>query len=160
MHRIARTRFRTGNMRNVSAIVGLALLGIASLQSCATIATTGSESCTTVLKPLVIQVEFPGTQRKISTGAVREKYFNQLNEYVREMSYNRVCIKGEVTDKWYKLPNPISNYWVPWQNLEVDPSHIRNLVSDTLKLKRTGGLLTTSDNPRPPRNFNRRRCVA
>jgi hypothetical protein len=132
MHRIARTRFLTGNVRNVSTIVSLALLGIAGLQSCATISTTGSESCTTVLKPLVIQVDFPGTQRKISTGAVREKYFNQLNEYVREMSYNRVCIKGEVTDRWYKLPNPISNYWVPWQNLEVDASHIHNLVSNAL----------------------------
>lgn len=132
MYRIARASFQPRNLRTVFAIVGLALLGIASLQSCATIVTNGHGTCTTVLKPLVIQVEFPGTRRNISTGSVREKFLDQLDAYVREMSYNRVCIKGEITDKWYKLPSPISNYWIPWQNLQVDRSIVRNLVSDSL----------------------------
>ena len=132
MHRIARTSFQARNLRDVAAIVGLALLGIASFQSCAAIDTNGHGACTTVLKPLVIQVEFPGTRRNISTGSVREKFLDQLDAYVREMSYNKVCIKGEITDKWYKLPGPISNYWIPWQNLQVDRSIVRNLVSDSL----------------------------
>ena len=132
MHRIARTSFQPRNFRTVAAIVGLALLGIASLQSCAAIDTNGHGACTTVLKPLVIQVEFPGTWRNISTGSVRKKYLDQLDAYVREMSYNRVCIKGEITDKWYKLPSPISNYWIPWQNRQVNRSIVRNLVSDSL----------------------------
>jgi len=132
MHRIARTSFQPRNLRIVAAIVGLALLGIASLQSCAAIDTNGHGACTTVLKPLVIKVEFPGTWRNISTGSVRKKYLDQLDAYVREMSYNRVCIKGEITDKWYKLPSPISNYWIPWQNRQVNRSIVRNLVSDSL----------------------------
>jgi len=132
MHRIAIARLHPGNLGNAAAIAGLALLCVARVQSYAANDTNGQEACITVLRPLVIQIEFPGTRKNISTGAVRGKFLDQLDEYVREMSYNKVCIKGEITDKWYKLPSPISNYWVPWQNQQVNRSHVRNLVSDSL----------------------------
>jgi len=105
---------------------------MASIQSYAASDTNGQAACATVMKPLVIQIEFPGISRNISSRAVKEKYLDELDEYIREMSNNRVCIKGEVTEKWYKLPNPISNYWVPWQNLQVNRSNLHNLVFDSL----------------------------
>ncbi len=126
MHRIPK------RLRNVGAIVGFALLCVASFQAYAASDASRQETCITVLKPLVIQVEFPGTWRNITTGSVKKKFLNELDEYIREMSHNRVCIKGEVTEKWYKLPNPISNYWVPWQNQQVNRSNLRNLVRDSL----------------------------
>jgi len=129
---MTQTIFQTNILRNVVAIVGLALICTASVQSYATSDTNGQAACVTVLKPLVIQVEFPGTWRNISTGSVREKFLDQLDEYVREMSHNRVCIKGDISDKWYKLPNPIANYWIPWQNQQANKSNLRNLVSDSL----------------------------
>jgi len=132
MHQQAIASLQPQNLRNVATIVCLTLLYATSFPSYAANDTSGREVCTTVLKPLVIQVEFPSTRRSISTGVVKDKFLNQLDEYVREMSYNKMCIKGEVTDKWYKLPNPISNYWVPWQNLQVNRSNLRNLVSDSL----------------------------
>lgn len=132
MNRMAQTIFQKNILRNVVAIVGLALICMASVQSYAASDTNGQAACVTVLKPLVIQVEFPGTWRNISTDSVREKFLDQLDEYVREMSHNRVCIKGDISDKWYKLPNPIANYWIPWQNQQANKSNLRNLVSDSL----------------------------
>lgn len=133
MHRIVReSRFQLGILRKVSAIVGIGLISVTSCQSYAANDAGGKEACGTVLKPLVIQIGFPGTSRNISTGTVRKKFLDELDEYTREMSHNRVCIKGEVTENWYPLPNPIANYWVPWQNLQVDKSKLRSLVRDSL----------------------------
>jgi len=126
MHRISR------RSRNVAAIVGFALLCMASFQTYAANDASGQEACKTVLKPLVIQIEFPDTSRDISTDSVRKKFLDELDEYTREMSHNSVCIKGEITDKWYKLANPVANYWVPWQNQRVNKSNLRNLVIDSL----------------------------
>jgi hypothetical protein len=96
--------------------------------------TTANESCSTVLKPLVIQIEFPGTWKSINTRTVRNKFLEQLDEYVRDVSYGKVCIKGEITDKWYELAKPISAYWVPWQNQQANRSNLRNLVSESLSV--------------------------
>ncbi|MBI3561284.1 MAG: hypothetical protein HY080_06160 [Gammaproteobacteria bacterium] len=132
MHRIARTTFQPNTLRKVIVIVGLANICLASVQSCAANDTNGQAACATVLRPLVIQVEFPDISRNISSKAVKEKYLDELDEYIRDVSHNRVCIEGKVTEKWYKLPKPISDYWVPWQNQRANKSNLRNLVSDSL----------------------------
>jgi len=133
MHRIAPAlRFPPGNFRRVAAIAGIVLLSLAGSQSHAASDPNRPGECITTLKPLVIQVEFPGTAKNISTDTVREKFLDELDGYIREMSHNRVCIKGEVTEKWYSMPNPIAGYWVPWQNQQVNKSNLRNLVSDSL----------------------------
>lgn len=132
MYRMAQTMHRSNILKNFVAIVGLVFICIASIPSYAAGDTNGQAACATVLKPLVIQIEFPGTSRKISSRAVKEKFLDELDEYIREMSHSKVCIKGAVTEKWYKLPNPIANYWIPWQNQQANKSNLRNLVSDSL----------------------------
>lgn len=135
MGRTAMARFQPKSSRNLAATVALVVLNaacIAGPPASTAGETSGRETCTTVLRPLVIQVEFPGTRRHISTAGVREKFLDQLDRYVREMSYEKVCIRGEVTPRWYPLPNPITSYWVPWQNLRVDKSNVRRLVRDSL----------------------------
>lgn len=129
MHRMAQPRFHPSIFRNLVAILGLA---VACMTSDAASDTSGQPACSTVLKPLVIQVEFPGVSRTINSRAVKEKYLDELDEYIREMSSSKVCLMGEVTEKWYRLPNPIAAYWIPWQNLRADKLNLRNLVSDSL----------------------------
>jgi hypothetical protein len=132
MHRISGTEFQQNTLRDVVVILGIAFLCMASVQTHAASDTNEQAACATVLKPLVIQVEFPGTWRSISSSAVKTKFLDELDEYIREASYGKVCIKGEITDKWYTLQNPIANYWIPWQNHRADKSNLRNLVSDSL----------------------------
>lgn len=134
MRWVVRTENGSNIFREVIAIVGSAIMCIASGQTLAASDTNGNETCSTVLRPLVIQIEFPGTWKSISTQTVRDKFIDQLDEYVRDMSYGKVCIKGEVIDNWYKLPNPISAYWVPWQNQQANRSNLRNLVNDSLSV--------------------------
>ena len=124
--------FQPKKIRIVVVLIGIALMCVASFQSYAASDTNGPGACTIVLKPLVIQVEFPGTWSSITTRSVKEKFLNELDEYIQEMSYGRVCVRGVVTEKWYKLPNPVSHYSVPWQNQQVNRSNLRNLVSDSL----------------------------
>lgn len=113
-------------------LIGIAFMCVANFQSYAASDTNGTGACTTVLKPLVIQVEFPGTWSSITTRSVKEKFLNELDEYIREMSYGKVCVRGVVTEKWYKLPNPVSHYYVTWQNQQANRSNLRSLVSDSL----------------------------
>lgn len=117
--------------KNIVFIVPLVLLcSVAFRASGASYEDT--KPCATTLKPLVIQIEFPGTWKNISTDKVRTKFLDDLDVYIREMTQGSVCVKGEITAKWYKLPNPIANYWVPWQNQQANRSNLRNLVSDSL----------------------------
>lgn len=92
---------------------------------------TNSGECATTLNPLVIQIEFAGINRGIHSDTVKTKYLDELDEYIREMSHNRVCVKGEVTEKWYQLGS-IANYWVPWQNQQVNRQNLRQLVKASL----------------------------
>jgi hypothetical protein len=116
----------------VVALIGIALGCVASFQAYGASDTDGSGACTTVLKPLIIQVEFPGSWSNLTTRSVKQKFQSELDEYIREMSYGRVCVQGVVTEKWYKLPKPVSQYWVPWQNQQANRSNLRSLVGDSL----------------------------
>lgn len=132
LRRISAFGFQPKRIRVVVVLVGIAFMCVANFQSYAASDTNETGACTTVLKPLVIQVEFPGTWSSITTRSVKKKFLNELDEYIREMSYGKVCVRGVVTEKWYKLPNPVSHYYVTWQNQQANRSNLRSLVSDSL----------------------------
>lgn len=85
-----------------------------------------------VARGLVVLVEFPDTRHDVQRGFVEERFFEKLNQYVRQMSYERVCIGGEVTQRWYRMPHPISHYRIAPRNLEVDKTRLKALVNDVL----------------------------
>lgn len=132
MRRISAFGFQPKSIRIVVVLVGIAFMCAANFQSYAASDANGTGACTTVLKPLVIQVEFPGTWSSITTRSVKKKFLNELDEYIREMSYGKVCVRGVVTEKWYKLPNPVSHYYVTWQNQQANRSNLGSLVRDSL----------------------------
>lgn len=128
----SRVLTRRGHRQNFATIFGVLLWCTTSAISHAASDPSAGGRCGTTLKPLVIQIEFPGTWKNISTDTVREKFLDELDVYVREMSHGSVCVKGEITEKWYTLPNPIANYWVPWQNQQANRANLRNLVRDSI----------------------------
>jgi immune inhibitor A len=76
-------------------------------------------------------VEFPDIAHKVDKAQVERLFFTRLNSYIKEMSYDKFCIEGDVT-RWYKMPHPISHYSISPRNLEVDRSRIMGLVNDAL----------------------------
>jgi hypothetical protein len=94
-------------------------------------AAKGRDACN-VARGLVVLVEFPDTRHDVKRGFVEERFFDKLNQYVRQMSYERVCIGGEVTQRWYRMPHPISHYRIAPRNLEVDKTRLKALVDDVL----------------------------
>jgi M6 family metalloprotease-like protein len=94
----------------------------------------GETACTKILRPLVVEVGFPDIRRAPPRELVEQRFLNEPDRYIREMSYGRVCLSGTITGRRYILPGPIAQYWVPWQNLKVDKNKLRRLVADTLDL--------------------------
>ena len=92
---------------------------------------TNEQTCT-VKQGLIILVEFPDVKHTVGRKFVQERFFRQLNSYVHEMSYNKVCIGGDVTEKWYRMPHPMSHYEISPRNLEVDRSKLNRLIKDVL----------------------------
>ena len=91
-----------------------------------------SAPCAIRLKPLVIQVDFPDIPRKAQSEFVRKRFLEEPDGYIREMSYSKACLEGELTKRWYRMPGPIKDYWVPWQNLKVDKRNLQRLVADAV----------------------------
>ena len=83
-------------------------------------------------KGLVILVQFPDVKHSISRQLVQRRFSWQLDNYVREMSYNKVSLDVEVTERWHTLPDPVSRYRISPRNLEVDRSRVRKLIDDAL----------------------------
>lgn len=90
----------------------------------------GDDDVCSTVRGLVILVEFPDTPHKVDRSFVEERFFGKMNRYVQEMSYNRVCIGGEVTPRWYRLPHPLAHYRISARNLEVDKTRIKRLIND------------------------------
>jgi immune inhibitor A len=90
------------------------------------------QPCPIVQQGLIILVEFPDVPHTIDKRYAQKRFFRQLNEYVQEMSYGKVCIQGHVTDKWYRMPHPIAEYRISSRNLEVDRSRLSKLILDAL----------------------------
>jgi M6 family metalloprotease-like protein len=115
----------------------MVMVGIVSQASVAAAqksADAGRDACVNRLNPLVIQVEFADVARKANTAFVRQRFLQEPDGYIREMSYGKTCLDGEITKKWYRLPLPIKQYWVPWQNLNVDKGALERLVTDSVGL--------------------------
>lgn len=82
-------------------------------------------------KGLVILVEYSDIKHSIEREWVKGRY-DELNKYIKEMSYNKVYIDVDVTDKWYEMPKPVSNYKISSRNLEVDDSKVEGLIQDAI----------------------------
>jgi hypothetical protein len=61
----------------------------------------------TVEKGIIILVEFPDVKHDVDKQRVQVRFSQQLNNYVREMSYNKVSLEIDVTKKWYKMPGSV-----------------------------------------------------
>jgi len=85
-----------------------------------------------IKKGLVILVEFPDVKPSIERDAVMMRFSRQLNGYIRQMSYGKVSLDIDVTDKWYTMPDAVSRYKISPRNLEVDKSRVRKLIDDAL----------------------------
>jgi M6 family metalloprotease-like protein len=93
----------------------------------------GQASAVGVEKGIVVLVEFPDVKHTVDRRAVQNRFALQLNNYVKEMSYNRVSLEVDVTRQWYKMPDSISRYRISSRNLEVDRSRVRQLIDDALR---------------------------
>ena len=81
---------------------------------------------------IILLVEFPDVKHDVSRRFVTGRFFGRLNSYVKEMSYGKVSIGGQVTERWYRMPDSVSQYKISSRNLEVDKSRIRKLIDDSL----------------------------
>ena len=86
----------------------------------------------TVEKGIIILVEFPDVKHDVIRDFVQKRFSQHLNNYVQEMSYNKVSLKIDVIKKWYTLPGSISQYRISSRNLEVDKSRVRKIIDDAL----------------------------
>jgi len=87
--------------------------------------------CTT-LNPVVILVDFPDVETRVDRAQVEQRFNQQLDSYLQEMSYGKICLDADVTTKWYTLPHPVSEYRISSRNLEVNRTRVRNLIEDAL----------------------------
>jgi len=110
------------------ALLAPCLFGLALFPGPAA-AAEGDGNCRT-MRGLVILVEFPGTPHKVDRAVVEDRFFGKLNRYVQDMSYGRVCIGGEVTPRWYRMPRPLSHYRISSRNLDVDKTRLKSLIGD------------------------------
>jgi len=89
------------------------------------------DSVSGVKRGLVVLVEFPDVRHSIDRRYALKR-FGELDGYVQEMSYHRVRIETDVTEKWHRMPHPVSYYKISPRNLEVDKSRVTNLIRDAL----------------------------
>ena len=62
---------------------------------------------------LIARAEFPNIKHNIKRECAQKRFFRGLNEYVQEMFYAKVCIKGDVPEKRITLPEPLRNTAYP-----------------------------------------------
>ncbi|MDI6784254.1 MAG: hypothetical protein QME64_09210 [bacterium] len=86
----------------------------------------------TVKKGIVLLVQFPDVPNNVERNQVQMRFSRQLNNYVQEMSYQKVSLEIDLTKKWYTMPNPVSQYRISSRNLEVDKSRIRKIIDDAI----------------------------
>ena len=106
------------------------LAAIAVLFTFASLATPTHAA--TVQKGLVILVEFPDVTHGVTRAMAQTRFSRQLTNYAREVSYGKLALQFDVTQRWYRLPNPVGRYKISPRNLEVDRSRVRALIEDAL----------------------------
>ncbi len=90
------------------------------------------QPCAIVHQGLIILVEFGDVPHAIDRRYAQKRFSRELNQYVREMSYGKACIRGDVTEKWYRMPRPVVEYRISSRNLEVDKARVSKLIFDAL----------------------------
>ena len=86
----------------------------------------------TIKKGIVILVQFPDVKPETNRRIVYARFAEQLDGYVRQMSYGKVSLSIDLTPKWYTMPSPVGQYRISSRNLEVDRSRIKRLIDDAL----------------------------
>lgn len=86
----------------------------------------------TVEHGIVILVDFPDVTHNVKKNFVQNRFSRTLNAYVKEMSYNKISLSVDITQKWYTMPTSISNYRISSRNLEVDKKLVRKLIDDAI----------------------------
>ncbi len=85
-----------------------------------------------VKKGIVILTAFPGIKPQVGRNHVQHRFSQQLDAYVREMSYGKVALSVDITRNWVTLPHPVGDYAISSRNLEVDDSRLSKLIRDAL----------------------------
>jgi hypothetical protein len=81
---------------------------------------------------IIILAEFPDVRHDLDRNLVQMRFSKQLNSYVKEMSYNKVFLRIDLTKRWYTMPDSVSKYRISSRNLEVDKSRVKKLIDDAL----------------------------
>ena len=110
--------------------LALFLTSMAGLAACSATAHTAYGA--RVEKGIIILVEFPGLGHGRDRNVAQARFSRALDHYVREMSYDQVSLRIDVTKNWYEMPRPIGQYRISSRNLEVDKSRVRQLIDDAL----------------------------
>lgn len=92
----------------------------------------GRDAACRVERGLIILTQFPDIKHTVRRAYAEKRFFLELNDYVQEMSYGKVCLRGDVTPQWVELPDPVSAYRISSRNLEVDKNRVRKLIDDAL----------------------------
>ena len=85
-----------------------------------------------IIKGLVVLVQFPDARAAVDRSMVERRFNRQLGDYVRQMSYGKVSLAVDVTERWYEMPKPVTGYRISPRTLEVDKSRVRVLIDDAL----------------------------
>jgi M6 family metalloprotease-like protein len=61
-------------------------------------------------KVIVVLIEFPDKKHSVSTEAIRQIVFNDLNDFYKEASYGLMSVTGDITSRWYQTQTPLSKF--------------------------------------------------
>lgn len=83
------------------------------------------------IQVLVAVAQFPDVQPRVPLSEIERTVVKELNEYVKNQSYNLAWIKAQFAG-YVLLPHSISAYRISPNNFEVDRSRVRKLIEDTM----------------------------
>jgi len=121
--------------RACRAAVCLALLACLALPACRTgqpDVTGGAGEKRIVKRGLVVLAQFPDVRHDLHRTYVLQRFSEQLNTFVKEMSYGAVSLDIDATPDWITLPDSVAKYRIPPQNLNVDKSRVIKLIDDAM----------------------------
>ena len=113
-------------------VIAVLLLPLTGVSGNETTGAVGQSETRSVEHILVILVEFPDVQHEVERDFVQYRFSTQLNNYIKEMSYNMVSLSVDVTKRWYTMPESIDHYRISSRNLDVDRSRVEALIADAL----------------------------
>lgn len=74
------------------------------------------------IRALVLLVGFPDLDSPVGRAYAEKRFFQDLDRYIREMSYGTKCLSGDVSREWRRCPGPSRVRTVrPGEKAEVLP---------------------------------------